>query len=136
MPPPDTRPLTAEEYRLTRWMLEHGGPQAQTFLPQLEAARATTWRCPCGCASFHFHVDTCQPGASPVSACTVNYLCDFYFEEAGHACGILLSQQNGVLQEAHLWSTGDAPRALPAPDRLRPFEPDTASAHSQEADPP
>jgi hypothetical protein len=38
-PIPDERPLTAEERRLARWMLEHGGPRGREFLPQLDRAR-------------------------------------------------------------------------------------------------
>lgn len=137
MPPlPDTRALTADEFRLARWMLEGSGPQARAFLPQLEAARATTWRCPCGCASWVFHVDVSQPGASPVPGCTSHALCDFFFEDEDDTCGILLTQEQGVLREVHLWSTGDAPRVLPEPDRLHPLGPDAAPAQGQTADAP
>jgi len=48
------RPLTAPEQRLVRWMLEHGKPEGEGFLEQLDSVKVTPWRCPCGCASINF----------------------------------------------------------------------------------
>jgi hypothetical protein len=33
-PIPGERPLTAEEHRLARWIMEHGVPEAEPFLAQ------------------------------------------------------------------------------------------------------
>ena len=64
----DGRPLTAAEYQLARWMLEHGGPGAEDFLPQLDLARVVA-RCPCGCASIDFEAwDIPAPAAGYVSS--------------------------------------------------------------------
>lgn len=49
-----TRKLTEKEYRLARWLLEHGNEDAPGYVDQLEAAEATDWKCECGCASFNF----------------------------------------------------------------------------------
>src|SRR5436309_2785075 len=48
MSEPETRPLSADEHQLIKWMLEHGSQDALSLLPQLALARATSWRCPCG----------------------------------------------------------------------------------------
>lgn len=42
------RALTEQERHLAKWMLEHGSPQAKEFLPQLDLAEATSWRCRAG----------------------------------------------------------------------------------------
>ena len=55
-PIPEDRPLTAEERRLAQWMLEHAGPEAQAFLPQLDRARVVS-RCGCGCATLELEVE-------------------------------------------------------------------------------
>jgi hypothetical protein len=54
-PIPEERELSAEEYRLTRWILEHGVREAERFLEQPEQTRVVA-RCGCGCASVDFGV--------------------------------------------------------------------------------
>ena len=68
------RPLTAAEADLIRWMLEHGAPEARAFLPQLQKAQVTPWRCSCGCASIHFSVD-----GLPEPSGGVHPIADFLF---------------------------------------------------------
>jgi hypothetical protein len=68
------RPLTPDEEQLIRWMLEHGAPEAQAFLSQLEKAKATAWRCPCGCASINLSID-----GLPVPSGGLHILADFIF---------------------------------------------------------
>ena len=50
------RPLTSEEYELTRWILEHGKPKALQFLEQLDRAKVVSG-CPCGSASIDFEIE-------------------------------------------------------------------------------
>lgn len=112
-----TRPLTDEERTLLRWMLENGGDEARAFLPQLDRAEATTWKCPCGCVSFnlaiHGHTEP-QPGWGGVA--------DFVFGNDANCFGICVLEKAGVLQGVEVYGFGvDAPRLLPKTDELRPF---------------
>ena len=123
--PAATRPLTAQERSLAQWMLEHGNPEASTFLPQLAQADATTWRCPCGCASFNFKVEgksEAPPG--------VNILGDFVVGEGEAMFGIFIFESGGILSGLEVYSlAADAPRVLPTPEQLRPWtEPNIGSS--------
>src|SRR4051794_4336930 len=103
------RPLTDQEYRLTRWMLEHGNPEATGFLPQLDQAEVTDWRCPCGCASINFAIRG-QPPPSP----GVNVVADFLFGDEQNLSGIFVFEKNGILSGVEIHGlSGDAPRTLP-----------------------
>jgi len=109
------RPLTDAERQLTRWMLEHGIPQAKDFLPQLEAAEVTPWRCPCGCASINFQIkgySKAPPG--------VHILGDFVFGSEGNESGIFIYESGGILSGLEVYGmAGDAPKSLPSPELLR-----------------
>lgn len=114
-----TRPLTEQERSLARWMLEHGNLEASEFLPQLAHADATTWRCPCGCASFNFKVEgksEAPPG--------VNILGDFVVGEGEDKFGIFIYESGGILSGLEVFSlAADAPQTLPTPEQLRPYPP-------------
>jgi hypothetical protein len=113
----DNRELTAAERRLVRWMLEHGTPEAVEFLPQLEVAEVTPWRCPCGCASINFQIRG-KPAAPP----GVHPLADFVFGEGDMLSGIFVYEKDGILSGLEVYGlAGDAPKALPDPEQLRPF---------------
>jgi hypothetical protein len=116
---PDARPLTREEHRLARWMLENGGPDAAAFLPQLERARVVAG-CPCGCATLELEVE-----GEPAPAGGTHVLSDWWWTDgAGHASGIFLSQRGGVLAGMEVYALkGDTPRTLPAPESLSPLAP-------------
>jgi len=110
------RALTEEERRLVRWMLEHGSPEAKQFLPQLELAQVTSWRCPCGCASINFAIDgrKAPPG--------VHVLADFVFGDGDETCGIFVYAKAGILSGLEVWGAAvDAPKSLPLSESLRPF---------------
>lgn len=111
------RPLTPAEAHLVRWMLEHGGPAAQTFLAQLERAQVTPWRCPCGCASLELAIEgLAEPtgGLRPIA--------DFVWGTDETLCGIFAYQRDSMLAGVEVYGlTGDAPQELPTPDVLRPF---------------
>ena len=111
------RSLTPNEQRLVRWMLEHGRPEAAPLLPQLERAKVTPWRCPCGCASIHFVID-----GHPEPSGRMRPVADFIFGEGEELSGIFAYEQDGILAGVEVYGfTCDAPRSLPEPQALRPF---------------
>jgi len=111
------RELTDPERRLVRWMLEHGSPEAVEFLPQLEVAEVTPWRCPCGCASINFQIRG-KPAAPP----GVHTLADFLFGEEETLSGIFVYEKDGILSGLEVYGfAGEAPKSLPEPEQLRPF---------------
>ena len=114
---PEERPLTAQERALARWMLEHGTPEAPTYLPQLERARVVA-RCPCGCASVDFAVD-----GFPMPSGGLRVLGDFLYGAVGDLRGAFIFEQSGVLAGIEVWGLDvPNPTTLPSPDELRPVE--------------
>lgn len=111
------RRLSKEEHNLVRWMLEHGKPEAASFLSQLEQALVSSWRCPCGCASLNFAV----PGL-PKPQGGLNVLGDFLFGSQSELSGVFVYEQAGVLSGLEVYGlAGDAPKALPSTASLRQF---------------
>jgi hypothetical protein len=98
-------------------MLEHGSPEARVFLPQLELAEVTPWRCPCGCASIDFQIrgkPAPPPGVHPIA--------DFIFGEEENLSGIFAYESGGILSGLEVYGlSGEAPKSLPEPEALRPF---------------
>jgi hypothetical protein len=111
------RQLTDHEYRLVRWMLEHGSSEAAAFLSQLDLAEVTAWRCPCGCASIDFQIrgrPKAPPGVHPIA--------DFLFGDEENLSGIFVYEKDGVLSGLEVYGlAGEAPKFLPEPKVLRPF---------------
>lgn len=98
-------------------MLEHGESKAQAFLSQLENAKATSWRCPCGCASINLVID-----GLPEPSGGLHILADFIFGTDIELSGVFVFEKNGVLAGLEVYGlVGDAPRTLPSFDVLRPF---------------
>jgi len=87
-----SRPLTTTEKELVRWMLEHGEPEAKNFLPQLEQAQVTPWRCSCGCASINFSIQ-----GYPQPSGGIHPIADFLFGTEENLSGIFVFEQSGVL---------------------------------------
>jgi hypothetical protein len=116
-PIPDERPLTDEEYQLAGWMLEHGEPEARTFLPQLALARVVA-RCPCGCASIDFEI---AGHSHPVGG--LHILGDFIYGGESDLSGVFIFERSGVLAGIEVYGlVCDAPKTLPEPGSLRPFD--------------
>jgi hypothetical protein len=111
------RQLTEHERRLVRWMLEHGSPEAAHFLPQLELAEVTPWKCKCGCASIIFQIrgrTEAPPGIHPIA--------DFIFGEVDTLSGIFIYEKSGTLSGLEVYGlSGDASKSLPEPEELRSF---------------
>jgi hypothetical protein len=111
------RPLTQDETQLIRWMLEHGNPEAQAFLPQLERAKATPWRCPCGCASINLSIDGLFEPAGGL-----HILADFIFGTEADLSGIFVFEKSGILAGLEVYGLAtEAPSVLPSAEALRPF---------------
>jgi hypothetical protein len=111
------RPLTTAEKDLVQWMLEHGKPEAKTFLSQLEKAKVTPWRCKCGCASINFAVE-----GFPEPSGALHPIADFTFGDEENLSGIFIYEQSGVLAGLEVYGlAGDAPKLLPPIESLRPF---------------
>ena len=107
--PTQHRPLTADEYALIKFMLEHADEPAASFVTQLDRARVTPWRCPCGCASFNIEVE-----GMPEPTGGMTPLADFTFGSNANPCGIFPYARNGVLAGVEVVGYGiDAPKMLP-----------------------
>lgn len=101
-------------------MLVHGGPDAAAFLPQLEIAEVTPWKCPCGCASINFRIQG-HPEAPP----GVRILGDFLLGEGELTSGAFIFESGGILSGIEVYGLGGgAPTVLPAAEDLRPFKND------------
>jgi hypothetical protein len=94
-------------------MLEHGTPAASSFLPQLEVAKVTSWRCECGCASIRLTIT-----GRPIANNGVYLLADFVMADNEQA-GIFIYQLHGVLSGIEMYSTAGSLKALPTPEKLR-----------------
>ena len=111
------RQMTSAERTLAHWMLAHGRPEAEAFLPQLEQALVTAWQCRCGCASINFFV----PG-QPEPTGGMKTLADFVFGTTSDLSGVFVYEQAGVLSGLEVYGlAGDAPKVLPSIESLRPF---------------
>jgi hypothetical protein len=112
----ERRPLTHAERELARWMLEHGNPDAATFLPQLDHA-AVVGRCSCGCASFDIEID-----GLPASSGPLRPLGDYVFGDEATLAGAFIFERGGVLAGIEVYGmAGAAPKELPSPQMLRSF---------------
>jgi hypothetical protein len=98
-------------------MLEHGTSEGRDYLEQLEDAEVTPWRCPCGCASINFRIKG-HPEAPP----GMHILADFLTGGEDSPSGVFIFESGGVLSGIEVYGlAGEAPRALPTMDELRPW---------------
>lgn len=99
-------------------MLENGTAEAHDYLVQLELAEVTSWKCPCGCASFNFRING-QPEAPP----GVHILGHYLVGSGDSLSGAFIYSSAGILSGMEVYGlVGDAPHVLPAPEELRPYE--------------
>ena len=111
------RSLTSAEEQLIRWALEHGSPDALDFLPQLEKAEVTPYRCRCDCASINLSIDGCDAPSGGM-----HILADFLIGKDGMSGGLFVFEQNGILAGLEVYGLAeDAPKTLPSTESLRPF---------------
>lgn len=112
------RAFEPEELRLARWMLEHGATDASAFLPQLDLAEVTSWKCPCGCASINFQIQG-EPSPPP----GVHILGDYVVGEGDEVSGVFIFESGGLLSGIEFYSLGgEALQVLPGIEELRPFK--------------
>jgi len=96
-------------------MLEHGEAEAEAFLSQLERAKATAWRCLCGCASIELSID-----GQPEPSGGLHVLAEFIFGTDDDLSGVFVFERSGVLAGLEVYGlTGEAPKTLPVPQSLR-----------------
>lgn len=111
------RPLSLHEMHLARWMLEHGTAEALAFLPQLDAAEVTPWKCGCGCASINFQIRgslEAPPG--------VHILGDYVVGAGDSMSGAFIFESGGILSGIEVYGlAGEAPHVLPSIEELQPF---------------
>ena len=111
------RPLTDPERNLVRWMLEHGEPGAERFLPQLEEA-LVSGACGCGCASVDFQVGDHHPNRKD----GMTILSDYLYGPESPPFGIFVFAYGAVLGGLEVYGFGKPADRLPVPDELRPIE--------------
>ena len=110
------RALTDEERLLATWMLEHGEPEALSFLSQVAHA-SVVGGCKCGCASIDFAVDGHLP---PLGGLQI--LGDYLFGSEADLSGVFIFAKGGVLAGLEVYGlASDAPSSLPHPSSLRSF---------------
>jgi hypothetical protein len=110
-----TRPLTEDERRLVRWMLEHGNADAASYVAQVEQLEVSNERCPCGCATLFFRLRNHPPPPAGV-----HILSDGEFGEGADLAGIFLYESGGTLSGLEVYVMGgNNPLALPRPDDVR-----------------
>jgi len=91
-------------------------------IPAAAHAEVTSWKCKCGCASIDFQIRghaEALPGCHPIA--------DFVFGEGDTLSGVFVYEMGGILSGLEVYGlAGDAPKSLPHPDELRPFDNSTA----------
>jgi hypothetical protein len=111
------RQLSSAETDLIRWMLQHGKPEAQAYLSQVERAEVTAFRCPCVCASINLSID-----GAPEPTGTLDILADFLFGTEDDLSGAFVFQKSGTLAGLEVYGLArEAPKTLPSIESLRPF---------------
>lgn len=83
------------------------------YLPQLDLAEVTPWRC--GCASINFQIQG-RPPAPP----GVNILGDYLAGEGNLLSGAFIFESDGTLSGLEVYGlAGEAPHSLPRIEKLR-----------------
>lgn len=112
------RPLTPDEEKLLRWILEHGSDEAKSYLPQIEGMQARS-SCTCGCPSISLTVSA----GAPLAIITKDRVVADLSGQApeGVSVGILIFQDGGKLTELEFYPYDDAGKfSLPTIESLSP----------------
>ena len=117
------RPLTPEESKLLRWILEHGSEHLRSYLPQLDGICGTR-SCSCGCPSVCLRpLDGAPPGINKGD----RVIGDFVGASAsGESVGVILFQGDGRLSELEIYPFSDFKNKepdsnFPLVESLQPF---------------
>ena len=112
------RSLTIEEHQLVKWMLQHGEPGADQYIPQLEQAIVISG-CDCGCASINFQIGDRPTNYAP----GLTVISDYIFQRGEHGhFGAFVFTEEDMLSGLEIYSFGDDAGPLPRIDELIPFE--------------
>ena len=113
------RNLTADEYVLSKWMLENGGELSEEYLDQLERARVYSL-CGCGCGSVDFSIDGESPPKGPLKLLG-DYL---YFNDEGEClANVFIFAVEGRLAGFEICTFDDSEnRVIPKISGLRPWD--------------
>ncbi|EMI44878.1 hypothetical protein [Rhodopirellula sp. SWK7] len=112
------RPLSAKERETVLWLLQHGNPDAATFIPDVELA-TVVGVCPCGCATIDLAVAGVQPADTGMIV-----LSDYYWiDDDGHTNGIFVFSVSGQLAGLEVYSCDGESGTVELPDisQLRPM---------------
>lgn len=116
------RPLSDQERVLVRWMLQHGEPGAQEFLPQLDDA-VVSGVCGCGCASVDFQIGDRHQDRK----IGMTILSDYLYGPESLPFGAFVFAHGDILGGLEVYGFGETADRLPAPEELRPMEKSTAN---------
>jgi hypothetical protein len=98
------RPLTPEEAKLLRWVLEHGSEDLLSYLPQLKGMRCVR-SCDCGCSSIRLEPLESAPRGSHRGERIIG---DFLgITVRGDSIGVVVFQEEGRLAELEVYPFGD-----------------------------
>jgi hypothetical protein len=102
-PIPDVRPLTHHERTLLEWLLQHGNPEAKTYLSQLPHVTVVS-RCPCGCPT----IDLAVNGQTASVEMPATVLADVSATSPeGIPVGLLVFARAGLLDTFEIYAYGD-----------------------------
>lgn len=93
-------------------MLKHGVPEAKKFLPQLELAEVTPWRCQCGCATIKFQIKGKKPKVPPSTHVLAHFQFDSQDDWGRHQAGIMIFADGGILSSLEVYGLRHAPNSL------------------------
>jgi len=113
-----SRPLTEQEAALLRWMLEHSGSDAHTYLDQISRLRVVS-ECTCGCPTIDLALDD-QPTATTGGSLVI---ADAEGESSeGFKVNVIVHVRDDVISELEVVAFDNTgPFALPRPADLRTF---------------
>jgi len=111
------RSLTDHEKLLIRWLIEHGNPGSDQFLPQIDRL-TVVGICKCGCPTVDFALD-----GDPVSQKGAKLISDHLAESDGESVGVMLFQTDGKISSLEVYSLAgsDQPFGLPPIESLHAY---------------
>lgn len=97
-----------------RWMLQHGEPEADAYLAQVDDAMVSGV-CGCGCASIDFQVGERHPDRKQ----GMTILSDYLYGPDSLPFGAFVFAHGDTLGGLEVYGFGETAARLPAPEELR-----------------